>query len=319
MSTQTHKVRWLLYHEPVDLFLRTANSFAKEIKQLTDGRIDIEIYTPKEYCDKFHGGTMMDPTALIKSGEVQMSQTQVSYLGVWGAEDFYALELPFLFTSHEHATRVLEGEIGQNLLNNLAEKTPVRGLAFTYSGGFRCMASKTPVVSAEQFAGLEMSVKSNPVFADMARAFGCKIVPAVEHEWDHNQVIRDGADLVQTTLPRYQSECDNNTHGYVINSRHSMYLTSIIVGEQFWSSLSVGDQQAMRQAALNSARLERQWTVDDSTKIENNVSEQAKLGIKQLIELDSAETEKLQQAVGTLYEKYDGIFSSGLLDNIRKA
>lgn len=319
MSTQTHKVRWLLYHEPVDLFLRTANSFAKEIKQLTDGRIDIEIYTPKEYCDKFHGGNMVDPTALIKSGEVQMSQTQVSYLGTWGAEDFYALELPFLFDSHDHATRVLEGEIGRGLLDNLASKTPVRGLAFTYSGGFRCIASRTPVVKAEDFHGLEMSVKSNPVFADMARAFGCDILPAVEHEWDHNVVIRDQADLVQTTLPRYQTEIDNQTHGYVVNSRHSMYLTSIIVGEKFWSSLSIGDQQAMRQAALNSARLERQWTVDDAETIANSQTEQEKMGIKQLIELDGQETVKLKESVSTLYDKYNNIFTPGLLDNIRKA
>lgn len=319
MSTQTNKVRWLLYHEPVDLFLRTANIFAKEIRELTKGRIDIEIYTPKEYCDKYHGGEIMDPTALIKCGEVQMSQTQVSYLGTWGAEDFYALELPFLFDSHDHATRVLEGEIGRNLLDGLATKTPVRGLAFTYSGGYRCIASRVPMATANDFRGLEMSVKSNPVFADMARAFGCDILPAVEHEWDYNQVIRDGADLVQTTIPRYATEVDSDTHSYVVNSRHSMYLTSIIVGEKFWNSLSIADQQAMRQAALNSARSERAWTVADSEAVAASPEEQAKLGIKQFVELTESETDKLKDSVSDLYDKYSYIFTPGLIDNIRRA
>lgn len=319
MNTQTQKVRWLLYHEPVDLFLRTANSFAKEIRELTNGRIDIEVYTPTEYCDKFHNGQLLDPVALIKSGEIQMSQTQVCFMGTWGAEDFFALEMPFLFTDHDHATRVLEGEIGSKLLNDLAEKTPVRGLAFTYSGGYRCIASRTPVISAEDFKGLEMSVKSNPIFADMARAFGCEILPAIEHEWDHNVVIRDGADLVQTTLPRYQTEVDNDVHQYVLNSRHSMYLTSIIINDAFWNSLSINDQQAMRQAALNSARLERQWTVNDANAIENNRSEQEKLGIKQLIELSDEETNKLKKSVDPLYEKYRNIFTPGLVDKIRNA
>jgi len=319
MNTPTQKVYWLLYHEPIDLFLRTATIFAKEIKELTNGRIDIEIYTPKEYCDKFHNGQIMDPTALIKSGEVQMSQTQVGYLGIWGAEDFYALELPFLFDSHDHATRVLEGEIGQNLLANLAEKTPVRGLAFTYSGGYRCIASRTPIVKAEDFRGLEMSVKSNPIFADTARAFGCDILPAIEHEWDYNAVIRDGADLVQTTIPRYTTEVDADTHGYVVNSRHSMYLTSIIIGEQFWNSLSVGDQQAMRDAALSSARMERKLTVEDSEAVANSRIEQEKLGIKQLVELNDEETGKLKNSVSDLYSKYHNVFSPGLIDNIRRA
>ena len=319
MSNQTQKVIWLLYHEPVDLFLRTANAFSKEIKERTNGRVDIEIYTLSEYADKFHNGVAIDPTALIASGEVQMSQTQVAYLGLWGAEDFYALELPFLFSTHEHATRVLEGEIGAELLNSLPATTPVRGLAFTYSGGFRAMASRTPITSADSFKGLEMSVRSNPIFTDTARAFGCETTPAVEHEWDHNQVIRSNTDIIQTTLPRYVEECDPAVHGYVTNTEHSMYLTSIVIGEKFWNTLSIADQLAFRESAMNVARLERTWTVDDSVKIESDLSEQQRIGIRSINRLPAEEIAKLKEAVEPLYTKYSEIFTPGLVESIRRA
>jgi predicted nucleotidyltransferase len=49
-------ITWLLYHEPIDLFLRTANAFSKEIAQLTQGRLKVDVYTIKEYADKFKNG-----------------------------------------------------------------------------------------------------------------------------------------------------------------------------------------------------------------------------------------------------------------------
>jgi len=109
--TSTQKIRWLIYHEPIDLFLRTANAFTNEIREATNGRIDIEVYTISEYSKKFKDGVYFDLMALINSGEVQMSQLYVAKLGQQAALDFFALELPFLFKNHDHAARVLEGNI----------------------------------------------------------------------------------------------------------------------------------------------------------------------------------------------------------------
>ena len=58
-----------------------------------------------------------------------------------------ALDMPFIFEDHEHATRVLEGEVGEFLLDKITEKSNVRGMAFTYSGGFRNVLSNKKVNS----------------------------------------------------------------------------------------------------------------------------------------------------------------------------
>ena len=62
------KIKWLIYHDPIDLFLRTAKAFCEEIKQATNGRIDIEVYTISEYKQNFKNGLGFDPMALINSG-----------------------------------------------------------------------------------------------------------------------------------------------------------------------------------------------------------------------------------------------------------
>jgi TRAP-type C4-dicarboxylate transport system substrate-binding protein len=66
-----------------------------------------------------------------------MSQMYTTWLAEKIDPDMLALEMPFIFEDHDHATRVLEGEVGETLLDKITEKSNVRGMAFTYSGGFR--------------------------------------------------------------------------------------------------------------------------------------------------------------------------------------
>jgi TRAP-type C4-dicarboxylate transport system substrate-binding protein len=324
--SNTQKIRWVIFHEPIDLFLRTANAFTNEIKQATNGRIDIEVYTISEYSKKFKDGVRFDPMALINSGEVQMSQLYVAKLGEARVSDFYALELPFLFKNHDHAARVLEGEIGRTLLGKtLPEKSAIRGLAFTYSGGYRVMASSKEIKTAEDIKGLTIGIKTNPIFADMANAFGCgyKSIPESigthEDEIAELKTLASKVNTIQTTLPRYSIETNSEIHNHVTNTQHSLYLTTIVINDAFWNSLSIEDQMIIGQAALNSARKERAWSIEDARKIAEDKNEQEKLGIKSYHELSTEESKKLEQSVEGLYKKYDKFFSTGLIESILKA
>jgi TRAP-type C4-dicarboxylate transport system substrate-binding protein len=324
---KSQKITWLLYHQPVELFLRTANSFAKEITRLTQGRIEVDIQTLEDYCNEHHGGKLVDPISLMDSGAVHMSQTQVGYIGHWGAEDFYALEMPFLFDSHAHATRVLEGEIGENMLNSLADNSPVRGLAFTYSGGFRCIASNKPITKATDLEGLHMTVKTNPVFTDTANALGCRTTALTEFSYrdyldqvrDPNSETKASSDLFQTTAIRFNTDVDHNHMPYLFNSKHSMYLTSILVSESFWQILTPEEQVQFKKAAFEAARLEREWSVRDGDEILKTVKIQSKMGIKAITEFDADQIDILKEKTQSVYKKYENIFTPGLLNDIRAA
>lgn len=314
---KTHNIKWILFHAPVEIFVRTAEAFAQEIGELTNGRINIEVYKIDEYADKFNEGVFVDPVALLKSNAVQMSQIQTNWLGHANATDFYALDMPFLFSSHDHCSRVLEGPIGESMLASLPEKTQaMRGLAFTYSGGYRCIASREPITSVDGFHGLSFAVRTSPVTYDMAKSFGTK--PAVlddltlETRKDQSREY----DAVQTTLPRYEAQINSDVHPYVINTRHNMFLTTILVNEQFWQELDIEDQLLMKQAAINASRQERQWSIDDAKKIETDAEEQKRLGIKEVMEFPESEREKLREMAKEVYKKYDGVFSPGLLNSI---
>jgi TRAP-type C4-dicarboxylate transport system substrate-binding protein len=313
---QTRKIRWILYHEPIELFIRTAEAFRDEITQLTNGRISIEIYTLSEYSDKFNNGAPVEPMALMHTGDVEMSQIETGKLGTWNATDFFALELPFLFTSHDHCTRVLEGKIGQDLLEGLKTTTPVTGLAFTYSGGFRCVAADRKINTIEDLVGLDIITNLNPVRSETVKVFGCNPMPMhIKDRSDDAQQIRQTISAIETTLPRYHNEANTEVQKHVTNTKHSMYLTSIVISTEFWDSLTDDDQAAMREAALISSRLERQWSIDDAHRIANDKDLHESWGIT-FNELNGKETDKLKQNISVVYDKFSKFFTPGLVDGI---
>jgi len=319
--SQTRTIRWVLYHEPVDLFLRTAKAFSEEIARTSNGRLAVEILTTQEFAEKYNKDADIEPLSWMQAGDAEMTQIQISHLGSWNAPDFFAFEMPFLFDSHDHATRVLEGDIGQTMLNGLEKTTPVHGLAFTYSGGYRCLAVDRAINTAEDLQGLKMITSTNPVMIDTAEAFGCVAVPVSLKDVFNDEKDRsnnlNGNNAIETTLPRYEKEAKTEVHTHVVNTKHSMYLTSILIAKDFWNSLSVEDQDAIKSAAMHSATLERQWTVDDSNKIATSADEQNKLGIS-YSEFDEAERAKLKELVQPVYDKYRQFFTANLLDGIIK-
>ena len=315
--TKTNKIKWLIAHEPVHLFLRTAEAFAADVKEKTNGELDIEIYTATEYADKFNGGLKDNPMVYMDKGDLEMSQLHISQLWKWNVPAFMALELPFLFKDHDHATRVLEGDIGREMLSALATKSPARGLEFTYSGGFRIVASDEEINSLADFKNLSFYTGTNPIGIDTIEAIGGQADPhAIEDYWNSVHTEGDRHDAVDTTVPRLLATVSKTKKRFVTDTKHSLFLTSIIVSEKWWSSLTDELKSKLSVAARNAARLERKWSVEDAEAIASQ--DPAVTGVHYK-ELSQEEMAKFESLTAPLYDKYSGMFMPGLVDQIRKS
>ena len=86
--------------------------FAELVDEKTNGAVQIDI---------FHSAQLGDERANIEDLQMGTLDIAVSSTGPLGnfVSDYLILDLPFLFTSYEHAHAVLDGEIGQNLMAKL--------------------------------------------------------------------------------------------------------------------------------------------------------------------------------------------------------
>lgn len=304
---KTVKIKWLIAHHPERLFLRTANAFADALKKKTDSKVELEIHTMTTYTEKY-GEPTDHLLNLLNSGEIQMTQTEVGAYGRWNA-NFMALDLPFLFEDHDHCTRVLEGKIGKAMCQNLANNANMRGLAFTYSGGFRVIGSNDPITSLEGLKNLRVLTGQSPVLSETLAAIGAVAKPHSETTADnfgYAHVNSGEADATETTYIRFQGK-------HVLKTNHSMFLTAIAINEEFYQSLDPELQAAISDAALEAGRLERQWSVEDGKEFEDNCVEN---GVT-ISELNADEMAQFRESVMGVYDSWEKRFIPGMIKHIR--
>jgi len=310
-------INWVIAHEPLDLFLSAAKNFSEKLKNLTNNEFDIKIFTLPEY-NALHPTekplTHNDALGLVENGSVEMTQSYTPQLGKF-LKDMHVLDLPFLFKDHDHAKKILDGAIGADLLNRLNKNSPVRGLAFTYSGGFRIIPSTQAIQAVEDFKGLKLRVSEKSSIAyDTFDAVGAIPVPMVIE--NITPEVRLGSiEGGESTYPRIYAMNQNEVCNYLNNTEHSLFLTGILINDKFWDSLSKEHQQAIKTAAYEAAQTEREESVADTEVIKQRCMDD---GIK-VITLPKQEQDKFRELTKKVYTKYQDYFSKGLVESIQKA
>lgn len=315
---KTIKIRWVIAHEPLSLFVRAAESFAKAINAKTKNeKVDIEIMTLSQYSERYNNGvavTKHDLLNLMKEGKIEMSQMYTTWLAEKYSSDMHVLDMPFLFRSHEHAADVLEGPIGQHLLESLSEKSHIKGLAFTYSGGFRMIPANKAIRTLEDFKGTPIRSNKNQFAMETFRAVGA--IPIARELEEINEGVADGTFIGgESAWPRVYPLEQNKFSTAMNDTKHSLFLTSMIVQNNFWDSLSSELQTLMRTSAIEAAREERAESIRDG----ENAKIQAKSEGIELVELSAEEMRKFEEATRPVYEKFESFFSSGLITKIKRS
>jgi len=315
--SNTTKIRWVIAHEPLNLFLRAAEDFERRVnEQQSEHKIEVEIMTLSEYSQRYNDGVVVtkhDLLDLMESGKIEMSQMYTTWLAEKYEQDFLVFDLPFLFKDHDHATRVLDGNIGETLLAKLTDKSNVRGLSFTYSGGFRQMISNKRVSTLEELAGTSVRSNRNPVAQATISALGMK--PVVAEVEDLRQVVVDGAaEGGETNYPRVYPLRQNEVTKTVIDTGHSLFLTSMIIGDRFWDGLSPAVQDVIKQAAVLAGREERAETIRDGARAEQRLIAEEGANI---VKWTQEQREAAKIALSSVYDQFSDTFTPGLVDSVR--
>ena len=311
----TKKIRWVLAHEPIELFIRAAKVFAAEVNAKAPDALDIEVMTLSEYSEKYNNGVLVtkhELVDLLDRGDIEMSQTYTITLGKVN-RDFYALDLPFLFKDHDHASRVFEGAVGKQLLDSLQQTKKVKGLAFTYSGGFRIIPGNEPVSKIEDLRGVKVRTSFSPVAIDTFKTLGADVVPMELEELTDN-LGNENVQIGESTYPRVYALNQAAVSKVINHTEHSLFLTSILVGTDFWNELTPELRAIISDAAVAAAKHERQLSIEDVALVQARAEAD---GIE-VIKMSTSEQERFAEATKAVYIKYEDYFTSGLVDSIRK-
>ena len=146
-----------------------AKNFSEIVDKKTNGRIKIEVKGGGQLGQE---GEMFTGMQIGTTDMAVMTNAYVSgYIPAAGLFD-----LPFIFKNNEEAARILDGQLGTEVLNEY-EKFGIKALAYG-EGGFRHLVTlKNQVRKPEDFKGLKIRCMETESYIATYAALGTNAVP----------------------------------------------------------------------------------------------------------------------------------------------
>jgi tripartite ATP-independent transporter DctP family solute receptor len=283
-----------------DVFHAAALHFKDGVESKTNGELTVSIYP---------NATLGDERNLLESlrmGTVDMGIITggpvVNFLPGFGVVD-----LPFLFSSPEHAYKVFDGPIGQGFMKDM-EKLGWKCLAYGERGFRNLTNSKRPVAKPEDMKDLKIRVMQNQIYIDAFTALGANAVPMA---WTEaltalQQGTIDGQENPLNVIAAYNI---NESNKYLTISRHAYAPNLIIMSMRTWNKLTPEQQAAVRDSAAAAAKYNRE--IDNESEAE--WLQKLKDAGMEAVEPDIA---AFREAVADVYAKYEPQFGKDLIQSI---
>jgi tripartite ATP-independent transporter DctP family solute receptor len=183
------------------------------VRDRTQGRHRINIH---------HAGALGEQRATFEQtrlGAIDMNRTNMDPLASFVGE-VNVLGLPFLFRSADHLHKVLDGPIGEELLQRL-EPHGFVGLTFYDSGARSVYTAKRPVRTLPELKGLRIRLQQSDLMIEMFKAFGAEPV-LLPYTLTRTGLATDLIDAAENNWPSYVVSDHYTVARYYTLTEHSM-------------------------------------------------------------------------------------------------
>jgi tripartite ATP-independent transporter DctP family solute receptor len=266
----------------------------EELQKQTDGRLSIEIYPSMQL------GGEKEMIEQAQVGALAMARISVGPMGPLVPE-LNVFNLPYLFRDAAHMEAVIDGPIGDELLQKLTDHPTAGlvGLCWMNAGSRNVYNSQRPVRSAEDLHGLKIRMMGNPIFVDTMNAMGGN---GVSMGFDQliNGLQTGVIDGAENNYPTYSSGQHYRYAKYYSRTEHLMIPEILVFSKRIWSELSPDDQALIMGLAKEAQQRQRRlWYAEE----EKALADMKAHGVE-VVEV--ADKEALRESVKPVWDKYSG-------------
>jgi tripartite ATP-independent transporter DctP family solute receptor len=267
-------------------------SLGAKLKSATGGRLSVQVFPSAQL------GAEKETIEQTQIGAIQMLRVSAGALGPI-VDDINVVNMPFLFKNTAHAEKVMDGEIGQALLDKISAHANAGLIALCWmnSGSRSIYNSKRPIKSIDDLKGLKVRVIGNPIFIDMMNALGGNGV-AMGYDQVFSALQTGVIDGAENNPPSYVFSNHYTAAKYYSLTEHLIIPEVLAFSKRAWANLSSDDQNLIKKFAREAQFEERElWK-----KFEQEAMKRAQAAGCEIIEI--ADKAPFQNAVKPVWDKY---------------
>ena len=137
-----------------------------KLEKATKGRISIQMFPSMQL------GGEKEMIEQAQVGALQIARISVGAMGPV-VDDLNVFNMPFIFRDEAHMRRVIDGPIGQELLERTSDAPTSRLIVLGWmDAGTRNVYSNKPVTKPADLKGMKIRMMGNPLFVETMNAMG---------------------------------------------------------------------------------------------------------------------------------------------------
>ncbi|SEO71795.1 TRAP transporter substrate-binding protein [Aquisalimonas asiatica] len=293
----------LFHHDlPDDSAQHQAAEYFKELlEERTEGRYEVEIYPNNELGDD------TEVIQQMQSGAVHAAPIPTAKLS--GVEPAMQLaDLPFLFPDAEITYEVLDGELGDALMERMVERG-FHGVGF-WESGFKQLTCNTRIDGPEDLAGKDVRVMESALLVKQYEQLGANPIPIAFSE-TYSALEQGVADCQENPVVSIAKMRFHEVQDHMMLSDHGYLGTAFLYSLVWFEQLPPEDQAIFEEVALEAGAYQREVS---NAEFDTYLAEIEDYGNIQIHEFDDDQRAAFEEALRPVHEAFRDEIGGDLMD-----
>jgi len=268
-------------------------NLGKKLEAATNGRLSVAMYPSMQL------GGEKEAVEQAQIGAIAFARVSVGALGPV-IDDLNVFNLPYVFRNTTHMQHVIDGPIGQELLDKVTNSGKgLVGLCWMDAGARNFYNTKKPIKTMADLKGMKVRVMGNPMFVEMANSMGGNGV-AMGYDQVFSALQTGVVDGAENNPPSFVFDNHYQVAKYYTVDEHLIVPEMLVFSKKVWDSLSKDEQAALLKFSKEAQQEERKlWEV-----YERQAMDKAKAAGIEIIQVSDADKKAFQDAVKPVWDKY---------------
>jgi tripartite ATP-independent transporter DctP family solute receptor len=268
-------------------------NLGKKLEAATNGRLSVQMYPSMQL------GGEKEAIEQAQIGAIAFARVSVGALGPV-IDDLNVFNLPYVFRNTTHMQHVIDGPIGQELLDKVTNSGKgLIGLCWMDAGARNFYNTKKPIKTMADLKGLKVRVMGNPMFVDMANSMGGNGV-AMGYDQVFSALQTGVVDGAENNPPSFVFDNHYQVAKFYTIDEHLIVPEMLVFSKKAWDAMSKDEQALLIKFSKEAQQDERKlWEA-----YEQQAMDKAKAAGIQIIQVSDADKKAFQDAVKPVWDKY---------------
>ena len=223
---------------------------ARNSRKPRNGRLSVQMYPSMQL------GGEKEAIEQAQVGAIAFARVSVGALGPV-IDELNVFNLPYMFRNTQHMQKVIDGPIGQDLLDKVTNSGKgLIGLAWMDAGARNFYNTKRPIKTMADLKGMKVRVMGNPMFVDMANSMGGNGV-AMGYDQVFNALQTGVVDGAENNPPSFVFDNHYQVAKFYTIDEHLIVPEMVVFSKKIWDTLSKDEQAALIKFSHEAQQEER--------------------------------------------------------------